>query len=156
MNAAFRIVLAGIGILAGLLSLLSLLWWSVHSYGVLTGHDAVEVMRQNMPNVLAQASEQQIFFVKAREYFAAIGGFIGWASLVALCTFANREIKAVPKWVVVGCAIGMAAAISLPGGGVYAYPPIAMAVALLLRCYLVKPNHTVERDARKSGARPSP
>ena len=118
---------------------------------MLTGHGVIESTRALMPNVVTQATDQQVLVVRIREYFAVFGGLVGWASLVALLIFANRRFDSLPKWVLAGCVIGAAAALALPGGGFYAYPPIAMATALLLRCYLAKPNRPMQPTAAGGG-----
>jgi hypothetical protein len=151
VRKTIRLFLAIAAVAAGLLSLLSLYFWSIRTIGVLSGHGVIDTGRQFMPNMMAQASDLQVLLVQAREYFAVFGGIVGWASLAALCVFANRSFGALPKWVIIGCLIGAGAALAVPGGGVYAFPPITMAVILLLRCYIPKPNYASQPTASGGG-----
>ncbi len=151
MKAAARVLLLVLAGLAGLVSLWSLYWWGIRSINVLTGPGAVESARALFPNVVLQATDQQILVVRLREYFAVFGGIVGWISLFALLVLANRNLAELPKWVIAGCVMGAAAAIALPAGGDFAYPPIVMATALLLRCYLTKPNRPLQSTAASGG-----
>lgn len=77
-------------------------------------------------------SNFKLLFHIFRTYFAAIAGLLGWIALFALCLYANRDWRTLPKWVPVGCLFGVAAVLIGPYFWGLAVPPISLAISLLL------------------------
>ncbi len=67
-----------------------------------------------------------------REYCAAIAGAVGWIALFSLCALCRRRWSALPKWVPVGCACGVAAVLLGPYYFAIAIPPVSLAISVLL------------------------
>ena len=67
-----------------------------------------------------------------RSHLAAIGGLVGWIALFSLCILARRNWDSLPKWNLIGCALGAVAVLIGPYAYVLAIPPITLAATVLL------------------------
>lgn len=152
MRTLVRLLLTAIATVAGAASLWSLFWWLFHFYQVITSNGGSEILKQFSPDLAAKADPTRLFIHQLRMYFTALGGAVGWVALFRLVQLMDRTLNKLPKWILYGCAVGVAAAIAMPYGRGFAYPPIVLAVSLLLRCYLAAPNPPLNTDAPQGGA----
>ncbi|MES2770895.1 MAG: hypothetical protein V4623_02785 [Pseudomonadota bacterium] len=141
MRTTLRFFLMLIALPAGMLSLASLFFWGIVSYGFFSGQTPIEFARQYAPDLLANADPYKIALFQIKDYFVVIGGAYGWVALFRLCALANRAFREIPKWVMVGCVVGIATALvlSFPSWNPLACPPILLTIALLFRSYLARP-----------------
>lgn len=66
-----------------------------------------------------------------------IGGAIGWISLISLAfIYQNYHLKVMPRWVLIGCAIGAVSVLIGPYSPTLAIPPIVLSTALLIEAWL--------------------
>ena len=147
MRGTLRLLLTIVAVLTALLSVLSLFWWSIGAYSTLFMSSGVPLSPSFVP-----PGSRQVLVYQAVKYFFIFGGLFGWIALFALCSAANRHLSQVPKWVLVGCAVGTFAALAMPSGYIYAYFPIICAASLLLRCWLAVPNCSSKRTREKPRA----
>lgn len=71
-----------------------------------------------------------------RDYFATLAGLFGWIALIALCRYAGREWKTLPRWISVGCLFGAASVLTGPYHFSLAIPPISLALSILGQIWL--------------------
>jgi hypothetical protein len=147
MRNALRFFLAIIAMATGLLSLLSLFWWFLVSLGFLVHGGSLGLPPQStsLPGVSTETVAYMSAYLSIVNYLFIFGGALGWVSLLALCQLHRRQLRQLPKWVLVGCGIGTLTIVALPAAHVLAYFPIACAVAVLLRCWLAGPNNSSKR-----------
>jgi len=148
MRRVARVFLTVVAYGAMAISVVILFQWVFYAYGALTGSS------QKIFSALAlsQASGVTVLIGWAMFYFGVVGGVVGWVALFRLFQLSERNLSQLPKWVIYGCAIGIAAALVTNVRGPFAYFPIVAAIALLLRCYLAAPNPPRSPDAPASGA----
>jgi hypothetical protein len=66
----------------------------------------------------------------ARELLGAVGGFVGWVSLMAFAVMSQRPWSRIPTAVKAGCGVGVLAALLIPVAPGLALPPIVLCGAL--------------------------
>jgi hypothetical protein len=154
MRSTFRFLLLITAVLAAVISLGSFYFWGIFAYTFFTGQTAIEFARKYTPDMIANADQGKLALFRIRDYFVVIGGAYGWLSLGGLCAFANRPLILIPKWVVIGCVFGIAAALALalPSRNPLAYPPILLTVVLLLRSQLSTPLHLTNTNPPENHA----
>ncbi len=134
-------MLAGAAIISGILSLVPLFLWLVFAKNIATGQGFFTVSEKYAPHLLESLSSSQVLLVQAREYFCLVGGTAGWLALFSFAVMANRPLKDLPKSVIVGCLVGVAAAITMPAPLFLAAPPVLAVAFLLVRAYLASPKN---------------
>jgi hypothetical protein len=126
-----KTVLIFIALVSGLASAFLCFWWVFVIFPSLFVH-------WDLSNPIDEAfaaysnSNFRLLFHILRTYFSAIAGLPGWMALFALCLYAGRDLNALPKWVPIGCLLGVAAVLVGPYFWGLAIPPIALAISLLL------------------------
>lgn len=130
-----QILLSAVGALAGIASMVSLYFWLVSAYFIVSGDGPpVSFPRTDVPL-------GRMLLFHAHQFVWVVGGAIGWLSFFALFAMAARPWNRLPRWVIWGCVVGVVAVlvrstISPALGLVFGGLPILAVGALLLRAYL--------------------
>ncbi len=130
MSKIFRTLnLAVMGVCAPL-SLALFFFWLAFAGGLVVYGDLQDDLRQLYDALFVSVNRGLAFHI-ARGLWSALGGLVGWMSLVALCFFClKRRGSTVPQWIKVGCFIGMTAALAAPAAPGVALPPILLCASL--------------------------
>lgn len=112
------------------LSLLLLFLWIIFAGAILFTGDFQSTLSQAYEAVFVSPNPGLAIYI-ARQLIGTFGGLIGWVSLVALAFFSQRRWSGIPKWVKIGCFIGVVAALALPAAPGVALPPILLCASLL-------------------------
>ncbi len=120
-------------------SLVSFALWLVFAYNTVTGHSVAEFGAAFAPEMMEQASRSELLVMQVREYVALIGGAIGWAAFFTLPHYSGRPFRALPRLLIVSCAIGIIAAVVMAAPLVFKIAPILTVLLVFLRCALIEP-----------------
>ena len=137
MREIYRLALQITGMVAAVLSLVSLYWWCL-------------LVMIASPTYIRVGS---LIDDLLRFYFFW-GGSLGWVSLAALIFLQYRPIRNPPRWIVVGIIIGISVATSMivrdSSIWVFAISPIIAGSALLVHGFTA-PNSPLNADAPTGG-----
>lgn len=130
MSKVFRTLNLAVICVCAPLSLLLLFFWLAFAGGIFFYSDLQGDLRQ-LYDALFVSGNMGLAFHIARGLWSAFGGLVGWVSLIALCIFCfKRPRSTVPRWVQVGCFIGISAALAAPAAPGVALPPILLCASL--------------------------
>jgi hypothetical protein len=119
-----------VAVLSGLASAFLCFWWIPIFVSLFLHWDIDNPIDEAL--AAYASSNYMLLFSIFRDYFAGIGGLFGWIALFALCFYAHRDWRGLPKWIPVGCFFGGVAVLVGPYHLSLAIPPILFAIALLL------------------------
>jgi hypothetical protein len=125
-----KTLLIFVSLLSGLASAFLCFWW-IPIFASLFIHWDISSPIDEALAAYASSNFKLLLFL-FREYFAAIVGLPGWIALFALCLYAQRDWRNLPKWIPVGCLFGAASALAGPYHFSLAIPPISLAISVLI------------------------
>jgi hypothetical protein len=125
-----KTLLTFVAVLSGLASAFLCFWWIPVFVSLFIHWDISSPIDEAF--AAYASSNFKLLLIIFRQYFAAIVGLPGWIALFALCLYAHRDWRSLPKWIPVGCLFGVAAALVGPYHLSLAIPPISLAISVMM------------------------
>lgn len=125
-----RFIAMSIIVLSVPLSMLLLWLWVLFAWATLFTGGLGDDLKHLYAAIFVEPNFGLALYI-GRRLIGTFGGFIGWASLIALALMFRRPLSRIPRWIKAGCLVGLVSAIAVPAAPGLASPPILLCLAML-------------------------